>query len=102
MATEIYRCKADFPGTCCICAGRIFVGDPIYHGTNSTSHLPSAAHDNCVVMHPEKALDLFDHDPSVGAHRHRMDSLRIKDDDGRIFHVCLDCGDREYERGAEA
>jgi hypothetical protein len=28
---------------------------------------------------------------------HRMDSLRIRDDDGRIFTVCLDCGEREYE-----
>lgn len=31
------------------------------------------------------------------AHEHRFDSLRIHDDDGRIFHVCLECGAREYE-----
>lgn len=29
--------------------------------------------------------------------QHRRDSLRIRDDDGRIFTVCLYCGDREYE-----
>lgn len=33
----------------------------------------------------------------VQEHQHRRDSLRIRDDDGRIFKVCLDCGHREYE-----
>ena len=31
------------------------------------------------------------------ASMHRMDSLRIRDTDGRIFTVCLDCGQRDYE-----
>ena len=31
---------------------------------------------------------------------HRMDSMRIRDTDGSIFTVCLDCGKREYEVSA--
>ena len=30
-------------------------------------------------------------------HEHRFDSLRIRDDDGRVFSVCLQCGERKYE-----
>ena len=35
--------------------------------------------------------------PMDDAAKHRMDFLRIRDTDGRIFTVCLDCGKREYE-----
>ena len=31
------------------------------------------------------------------AGKHRMDFMGIRDTDGRIFTVCLDCGKREYE-----
>jgi hypothetical protein len=34
---------------------------------------------------------------NAACYKHRWDSLRIRDDDERIFHVCLACGAREYE-----
>jgi len=39
---------------------------------------------------------IMDAAPEIN-HEHHFDYLRIRDDDGRVFSVCLQCGERKYE-----
>ena len=72
---ELTREKATHAGNCCICGLMFYFGDMIYIGTQRKApgslrtfdKFLIAAHDECCMMYPEKALDIFEHDPNIGS-----------------------------------